>query len=260
MRKLIIVEGLPCSGKSTASRHIADKLGMKYCDEGSGSHPADYEFHAFLSNAELSGLRADEIAAVSSCSEKRNDGIVIPLDIFSGTLFDKLLTHKIYDFLPWDTEKPLMLDKWREFVEKAALSADGYVFNCVFLQNPMCETMMRFGFKKSISQQFINEIYSVIRPLSPFIVYLKTDDIRSEIARALPERGDDWINGVIDYHCSGEYGRQNALSGFDGYISALKERQDRELEILRNIGIDHIIIENFKTNSEKAYNDIFSVL
>ena len=34
--KLIIVEGLPCSGKSTTGRYIADALGMTYFDEGTG--------------------------------------------------------------------------------------------------------------------------------------------------------------------------------------------------------------------------------
>ena len=48
MTRLYIVEGLPCSGKSTTSKHIADlleKSGKKECffDEGSRDHPADYE-------------------------------------------------------------------------------------------------------------------------------------------------------------------------------------------------------------------------
>ena len=119
MRKLIITEGLPCSGKSTTAKYIADTLDMKFIDEGSGDHPADYEFHAFISNKQLSDLKADEQTAVASCSEKKADGFIVPLEKFSGELFDKLLHYKIYDFLPWDTEKPLMLDKWREFTEKA---------------------------------------------------------------------------------------------------------------------------------------------
>ena len=180
MRKLIIIEGLPCSGKSTAAKHIADALGMKYFDEGSGCHPADYEFHAFLSNTELSELSADEQADVLSCSEKKSFGFIVPLDKFSGDLFDKLLKHKIYDFLPWKAEKPVMLDKWQDFAGKALASPDRYVFNCVFLQNPMCETMMRFGFEEILSQHFISEIYSIIQPLEPYIVYLKTDDIRKD--------------------------------------------------------------------------------
>ena len=46
MENLIIVEGLPCSGKSTTSKYIADRFNAKYYDENSGIHPADYEFNS----------------------------------------------------------------------------------------------------------------------------------------------------------------------------------------------------------------------
>ena len=259
MRKLIIVEGLPCSGKSTVSKHIADVLGMEFTDEGSGDHPADYGFHAFLSENELAEFQPDEQELILAAAKKRCGGYIVPICSFSGDLFDRLLTHKIYDFLPWEAEKPLMLDKWRSFAESAASSA-GHVFNCVFLQNPMCETMMRFGFDSSVSEGYIREIYDIIRPLKPFVVYLKTDNIAAEVKRAVPERGEEWLNGVIDYHCGGEYGKSLGLSGFEGYVSALEERQRRELAILGHLGIDSIVIENFKNDSQKAYDEILAAL
>ncbi|WP_028521017.1 hypothetical protein [Ruminococcus flavefaciens] len=259
MRKLIIVEGLPCSGKSTVSKHIADVLGMEFTDEGSGDHPADYEFHAFISENELAEFQPDEQELIITAAEKRCGGYVVPIGSFCGDLFDRLLTHKIYDFLPWETEKPLMLDKWRSFAE-SAVNSSGHVFNCVFLQNPMCETMMRFGFDSSVSEGYIREIYDIIRPLEPFVVYLKTDNIAAEIKRTVPERGVEWLSGVIDYHCGGEYGKALGLSGFEGYVSALEERQRREAAILRHLGIDSIIIENFKTDSKNAYDKILAAL
>ena len=51
--RLIIVEGLPCSGKSTAARFLAEQCGMTFVDEGTGAHPADYENHAFLTKKEF---------------------------------------------------------------------------------------------------------------------------------------------------------------------------------------------------------------
>ena len=61
MTKLYIVEGLPCSGKSTTAKYIADfleKSGKKVCffDEGSGQHPADYEYHAYITQEQLNRL------------------------------------------------------------------------------------------------------------------------------------------------------------------------------------------------------------
>lgn len=75
---------------------------------------------------------------------------------------------------------PIMLHKWKSFVEGAE-SNTVYVFNCVFLQNPMCETMMRFNFSKDQSFAYISKIAELIKPLEPSIIYLKNDDIPERV-------------------------------------------------------------------------------
>ena len=198
MKRLIIVEGLPCSGKSTTARYIAEKLGYTFVDEGTGSHPADYEFHAYLTREDIAAFSSDEREQILASASKKSGGYIVPLGAFSGELFDKLLQYKVYDFLPWETERPVMLDKWREFVQN--IGGESYVFNCVLLQNPMCETMMRFGFDEAASEAYIREIYGIIKPLAPFVVYLHNTEVYDSVKRASAERGDDWLNAVIDYH------------------------------------------------------------
>lgn len=196
-RNLIIVEGLPGSGKSTTAAMIADELRKKgkkvFCfDEGDREHPADY---------------AD------------------------------------YDFPDFETEREKILEKWRAFAGKFDKDA-AYVFNCVFLQNPMCETMMRFGMESAASQQYISEIAEIIKPLHPMIVYLNKANVKETVDRVLDERGNDWLNAVIDYHTSQGYGKQNHLSGYEGYIKCLEERQIRELKILHTLDMDYSIISH----------------
>ena len=255
MNKLIIVEGLPCSGKSTTARFIAQQLDMTFIDEGTGDHPADYEFHAFLTDNQLESFTSDERERVAQHTVKKSGGNIVSLAEFSGELFDKLLQYKIYDFLPWETERAVMLDKWREF---AAKNDGRYVFNCVLLQNPMCETMMRFGFDKSVSAGYIAEICEIIKPFSPLVVYLKNSEVYKNVKKVSSERGDEWLNSVIDYHCNGEYGKSHGLKGFDGYISALEERQRRELAILSKLDISSIVVDDPQKDWDKAYSDILA--
>ena len=255
MHDLIIVEGLPCSGKSTTAKYIADKFNMQYFDEGSGEHPADYEHHAFVQMSEFQKFSLDEQNKIIEKSEQKSGGIIVPLSEFRGDLFEKLLQYKIYDFLPWETEKPVMLDKWREFVNNRKPD-EKYVFNCVLLQNPMCETMMRFGFSREKSAEYIGEICSIIKLMNPIVVYLKNSNIVESVKKAISERGDDWVHMVIDYHCNGVYGKSENLSGFEGYISALEERQRRELEILSGADIDYIVLDDPQKNWEAAYREI----
>lgn len=172
--RLYIVEGMPCSGKSSLSAYLAQVLSERetvcYVDEGTGQHPADYEFHAWV---QTDGAGEEgRIVSLSECTEEERI---------------RLFPFKIYDGLPWDVEKPLMLDKWRQFVAQASPDTT-YVFNCVLLQNPMCETMMRFGFPEELSLQYIRQIAEIIKPLHPVVVYLKNQEIAVSVRKAAPER------------------------------------------------------------------------
>ena len=262
MKRLYIVDGLPCSGKSTTSAFIAGELKKKhnvcYVDEGSGNHPADYEFHAYLSNADLQNFNEAEQANIRLEAEKKCDGYVVPISAFCGALFKKLLQFKIYDFLPWETEYPVMLDKWQSFVNIAERETV-YVFNCVCLQNPMCETMMRFGFEVEKSLEYISEIAEIIKPLNPVVIYLKNDDIRNTVEKAAKER-DGWLDEVIDYHVNGTYGKSINAQGFEGYIACLEERQKREIEILAQLDIESVVIDNPHRDWNKAYDKIKEII
>lgn len=258
-KPLYIVEGLPCSGKSTTAKYIADLLQGACIDEGSGNHPADYEFHAYVTQAEMAQLPKAWQDLLPEY-EIIQGGYLIPLASLTetGPLFEALLQHKIYDFLPWEVEKPIMLEKWHQFGKAytKGMHEQTYVFNCVFLQNPMCETMMRFGFEEEVSKAYIEDIIKQMPEVEVKVIYLKNEQIRASIAAAIPERGEEWLNGVIDYHVNGAYGKDKQLEGFEGYIAALEERQRRELKILKSLPVASLVIENAQENWERAYQQI----
>ena len=243
--RLFIVEGLPCSGKSTISRFVSDVLGERentvFVDEGTGAHPADYEFHALAP----AGLLSPESQ-------------IVPLSQYSGEMLERLMPHKIYDCLPWETERPLMLEKWRQFVSTAQADTI-YVFNCVFLQNPMCETMMRFGFPQEVSRRHIESIAQIIRGMNPVVVYLKNNDIGESVRKASQER-PGWLDAVVDYHTQGAYGKLIGAQGFDGYIQCLKDRQELELEILSGLELDSLVLENPQRDWRQAKERILAYL
>lgn len=239
MTRLYIVEGLPCSGKSSTARFIAETLSAQgktvyFVDEGTGDHPADYEFHAYT------------------------DGEIIPLNTMPPEKLDALLPRKIYDGLPWQAEAPLMLDKWRQFVHEAEADTV-YVFNCVLLQNPMCETMMRFNMTEAESAAHIRSIAEIIAPLTPTVIYLHNDDIADSIRRTAEERSG-WLEAVISYHVNGGYGRSIGAAGFEGYIACLAERQRREEHILHALPVHAVTLYNPQRDWPAAHQQLRALL
>ena len=264
MTKLYLFEGLPCSGKSTTAKAAARQLEeagkqVLYFDEGTGNHPADYEFHSCLDAEALQSLDASLREKVLRQGHETRTGFIVPLSDFSQEELQVLLPYKIYDFLPWEREKPLMLERWKEFVQRAMAEDTIYVFNCVFLQNPMCETMMRFDFSPDASFSYICQLRDIIRPLNPKLVYLKNDSIADSVLLASRER-EGWLDSVIDYHVHGGYGRRVGAQGFGGYIACLEERQRRELDILKRLGIPALILDNPQENWRLSYEKIRSFL
>ena len=257
MTKLYIVEGLPCSGKSTTSKYVAELLeksgkDVKYVDEGSGEHPADYEFHAYITQEQLKKLEENIQIKIRQYSTEKSTGYIVALSECTDNERELLLPYKIYDFLPWETEKSLMLERWKQFADQAAQEDRIYVFNCVFLQNPMCETMMRFNLSKEESFEYIEQIYNIISPLEPMIIYLKNDDVAEQIKTTSKER-PGWLDAVLDYHVNGGFGKSISANGVDGYLKCLEERQNRELEYLKMAEIDSVVIENAHRNWQQAY-------
>lgn len=115
--------------------------------------------------------------------------------------------------------------------------------------------MMRLGFSEEQSYDYISKIDDIVKPLKPVIIYLKNDDIAESVRRAAEER-EGWLNGVIDYHVNGAYGKSIDAQGFEGYIKCLEERQKRELSILSGLSAESIVIENAHRDWPEAYKKI----
>ena len=258
--RLIIVEGLPCSGKSTTSKNIAKYLSSldienTLYEEGDLNHPADYEYHSYITKTVFEDLTRGLKSKVEKESIKVLDGYVFPLNKAEGEEKEILVKYKIYDSLPWKIEKDVMLDKWERFYKNCKKDKI-HIFECCMIQNPMCETMMRFDFNTDKSEKFIKSILNRVSGLNPLLIYLKIDNVEKRVRNISSKRHKEWLEFVISYHENGKFARKRNLEGFMGYIECLKNRQERELEIVNNLDINKKIIENPFSDWDKTIKEI----
>ncbi len=263
--KLVNVEGLPYSGKSTTAHFISDLLtdcgeNVSCFDENHMCHPADYTFHAFMKDEQVRGLAPEEQRQLYDEGTKRLSGLIIPLTKISVSLFGTVIPYKIYDNLDWETEKPVMLERWQSFSKKALLKSKMHVFNSCILQNPISEMMMRFDFTFPEMWSYIFSIYRMTAALNPVVVYLKCTDIKARLEEEICRRKPTRMNSMIDYHTSQGYGKRNGLKGFNGYVDCLEARQRIELKILSELPVEKLILTDPFKNWTDAHNKISGYL
>jgi len=268
--KLILVEGIQGSGKSTFAKKIADfytehGLQANLYTEG-GFHPADLAWNACIPVETLSRV----LAPYSGFREEidKNTHIEDGYAIISYTqvktdnkaFFKDMENHEVYDNrVPLDVFNGLHRSRWRAFGEQAKRKNALNVFECALLQNHVTELMYFHIADDETMKMHFNTLIQTVTALSPFLIYLTQPNIRDTIERVADERGD-WINRFIHYAENSPYGKLYGLKGFDAAISCLEERKRMELDVISSLPIASVILENPNYDWETLWESLVNNL
>ena len=198
--KLILIEGIPGSGKSVAAQTIARRLreagrpGRWWYEEEAG-HPI-YVFHD---------------AAVLQA---------VTRDLFSGA-HERVIAEA--------------LEQWARFAGEAqragtTVVADGVFFGYLtwtlhYLDRPADETLA-----------YVRRVQDALAPLDTRLVYLRQRDVAATMRHVLAVRGAGWAERTIRKAVDSPYGRARGLDGFEGlvrYWSDYQSLADRLFEAVR---------------------------
>ncbi|SDE66431.1 AAA domain-containing protein [Fontibacillus panacisegetis] len=273
--KLIIIEGLPGSGKSTIAQLVSEILAdrgieVQLFQEGNLEHPADYDGVSFYRQDEFNQLLSDykgfKEMLESRTIKCRNDFLIPYRKIknefgsdFPDELLQEIFTKDIYE-LPFDQNIKLITERWSSFNNDSVHNNSIHIFECCFIQNPLTIGTVKYNIQKREVINYVLQLEDIIKPLNPLLIYIDQKDIRSTFEKAVDERPKEWSDGFIDYYTNQGFGKMQGYHGFDGAVQVLQERKNIELEIFNLLEINKRKIDNSQYNIEMCKEEIRKIL
>lgn len=257
--KLILLEGIPGSGKSTAGATLQkffeyNNIPSRFWSEGDFDHPADFEGIARLSKSQFENLlaRHPKLTEIGEHTSIRGSDYLLKYrklqnlhpEKIEQSLVDELSRLDVYDGLPMEEYCRLAFDRWRDFVKAAKNSDEVTLMECVYLQNPLTVMLARHNVAPQFANQHIENLTDIIHELNPLVIYLQPQDVRAALELVREERPKEWADFVIWYLTGQEYGKFHHLNGYDGVIQFYEMRQKLELDILYKLPIQKLVIEH----------------
>jgi hypothetical protein len=270
--KLILIEGIPGSGKSTIAQKTGEYLSArgiktKVYTEGQ-LHPVDLAWCAYIPFAHFESIMSlypqyGETLRGKMRIENKHVIIAYTQSGIKDPDFCRLLeSYEVFSGRTgFNVFTELFLKRWGNFAKKEENSDEISVFECAYLQNQLCELIYFYQMDESNIEKYMLSLMDTVKNINPIMFYLNQPDIAEHLRCLADERVNengekDWLRQVILYTENSPYGQMHNLKGFEGVIKGLEKRKQIELNLIKKLPLKTYIIENPDYNWDEVWQQI----
>lgn len=273
MARLILIEGIPGSGKTTTAKKIKEHCEINdievKCYQEGDLHPADLAWTSCIPIDDYNNLlvKFPELKGFDEHTSIEEDYVYIAYTRLGLTPADELVQalekYELYGGkASFEEFRDIHLKRWKHFAETAE---GNYVFECTYLQNHVVEMMLTYMLTVEETIQYMVDLLDTVKDLNPLLVYLSAKDVKKTIdhvaeLRISPDKSvwKDWIELVIDYIGESNYGKDKEI-GIEECYKFFEDRMKLETEIMEELNIKKLVLQveqNWDTFEEVLLTDI----
>ncbi|MCL2509347.1 MAG: hypothetical protein FWF05_09245 [Oscillospiraceae bacterium] len=253
MKKLILIEGLPGTGKTTIAKWLSGILtsfGEKVTllNEGDERIPCDFYNTSGIPKIEFESLLAQnpsEREILLKIALITDNYVYLRLDKCPDYITEKIkqwdMGEESNQFITVSDYIPCALERLEHWVNSQVGNSATIIIDSGYLQNPVNELLFRNAQNDEV-RVFINSITNVLKPLNPACIYLRRDNAEQAITFAKMVKGKGWAERI------------DKLLQQNGHEDLFQRRFKLELELLENV--EHLICHVYDDNWEAAKKEI----
>lgn len=238
--RLIMLEGLPGTGKSTNSDFLRMQLELsgrptKWIHEVAWPHPVLFFNEASLTYEEYDLFlqahpHAAEVLNRIAVFRKNTVGIDLLeiewnyIAIVGKDAFDALNRFDVWTF-QLDKYVDVALEKWAHFVEKALSETSAtYILDSSIFQFQIFTFVLKNAPFEELSA-FVQKLVDIVRPLAPSLIYFYRENVEDTIGYLEKIRGTQSLEGIWQRDKAEPYYKDKP-EGVEGYKQFLRDYAD----------------------------------
>lgn len=135
------------------------------------------------------------------------------------------------------------LSKWRSFIDSARRFDTVPILDGQFFHGDLTNLFLMEAGWAAIAE-YIRAVEKIIHPLTPLLIYFYQKDVERALRTVAARRGDAWVKYQVDWKLQAPYSRRRGLKGLEGLIALYKDYRELTDELYSGLDLAKLAIEN----------------